>query len=57
MKKWTLNYIVFHEGNYVNGLRFIPALLLSVIITAVGFLSISYFLYQINYPGFEKWLW
>jgi predicted RND superfamily exporter protein len=39
------------------GLRLIPAIVLSALITAIGFLSVSYFLFAINYPGFEKWLW
>ena len=38
-------------------LRFIPAVVLSALITGIGFLTMSYFLYLIHYPCFEKWLW
>lgn len=40
-----------------GGLRLIPAIILSLLITAIGFLGMSYFLHLVNYPCFEQWLW
>lgn len=48
--KTYINRLIFSNPTQM---RFIPAFVLSVVITAAGFCAMVLFLYSVGYPGFE----